>query len=55
MKKRNEKPIRSRAQNGPNTTVPIRKEAHRSARIACAVKGITMVDFVSAAVTEAAK
>ena len=35
-------------------TVPIRREAHKRAKMACAKSGQTLIDFVSAAVAAAA-
>ncbi len=39
----------------PNIVVPIRKEAHKLARIACAHSGQRLTDFVSDAVTACAQ
>jgi len=39
----------------PRATVPIRRDAHKAARIACAHTGQRLVDFVSAAVAVEAK
>ena len=55
MKTSKAKRISKRVQEGPNTTVPIRKGAHKEARIACAHQGATMVEFVSDAVSKAAR
>lgn len=54
MKKPKQAVVTKRVQAGPNTTVPIRKDAHRKARIACATINASMVDFVSAAVAKEA-
>jgi len=55
MKPTKAKRISKRVQDGPNTTVPIRKGAHKDAKIACAHSGATLVEFVSDAVTKAAR